>query len=146
MVDRNQTFSAAVDAWVLKSKERMNAIVRESAQRVIATAQANAPIDTGFLRASIRASNSEMPKIDPTFRGDGTAVTYDSGEISLVIAGTEIGQQLFVGYTAAYAVQVHYGTSKMPPRPWVSLAAMEWPQIVSQVTEEAKSRVAGSGR
>jgi hypothetical protein len=143
MASQRQTFSADIEAWGRKTQARMLAIARESAQRVISVAQSRVPVDSGFLRASIRASNSEMPAIDPKARGDGTPVTYDTGEIMLVIAGTELGQHLFVGYTASYSAAVHWGTSKMAPRLWVTLAAMEWPRIVSEVTQEAKTRVLG---
>lgn len=146
MAGRRQTFHTDIEAWGRRTQARMTAIFRESSQRVVSAAQSRVPIDTGFLRGSIRASNSAMPAIEPNNRGDGKSAAYDPGEITLVIAGTPITQQIFIGYTASYSAAVHWGTSKMAPRLWVSLAAMEWPRIVAEVTQEARSRAAGTGR
>ncbi len=146
MAAQHQTFAADVDRWAQASKARLLAIFRESAQRVVSRAQAYISgelvnVQTGFLRASIRASKSSMPQVDPAARHDGkTAVSYDPGSVTLAIASAELGEKVFVGYTASYAPLVHWGTSKMRPRPWVTLAANEWQRTVSEVAAEAKSK------
>lgn len=141
------SFSAAVDAWVLKSKKRMEAVFKESAQRVIAEAQkpvgggGNMPVDTGFLRASIQISVSEMPRIKTKSRPDpkAGAGTYPAPQ-TFALATVQLGQTLYVGYTASYA------GFQENRRGFVRLAAMQWPKIVSRVTQEARQRASSGGR
>ena len=101
----------------------------------------NLPVDTGFLRASLIASTSIMPTIREGNVGeDGKSYQYTEDQIALVIAGADLGQTLYLGYTAAYARHIHYGTKKgVTGRQWVTLAAQRWPQIVAQVTAEARA-------
>lgn len=132
-------FSASVGKWAAKSKERVEAIFRESTQRVVSVMQTpvahggNMRVDTGFLRASIRASLSAMPTINRDSRGSGLSVSYDASAVSLVIAGAKLGQTIYVGYTASYAGyrENHDG--------FVRLAAAQWKTIVSQVVRDAKA-------
>jgi hypothetical protein len=92
---------------------------------------------TGFLRDSLMASTNEMPLaiLDNPGASDG----IDWAQIELVINGAEIGDTIYLGYTAAYGVHVHYGTNNMPPRPWVTLVSQRWQQIVNEVTAEVKA-------
>jgi len=138
----NLTFSSAVSDWVRQTEQRMAAVFRESTQRIIEQMQMRVPVDTGFARASIRVSTSEMPSIMPEFKGqEGRAYSYDGSAIVLIIAGAEIGETIYVGYTAAYAVALEYGHSKQAPTGFVRLSAQNWPQIVAEVSSEAQARV-----
>lgn len=143
-MQQNSNFSATVDAWCRKTNARMTAVFRESTQRTVSLAQARIPVDTGFARASARASLQAMPPINPNASkpkiGSG-AVSYNSAEISLTIAGAELGQTIFVGWTANYAGELERGHSKKAPSGFVRLAALEWQRTVSQVVSEAKARV-----
>lgn len=135
-----QSFSATIDDWVAETKQRLEAVFKESAQRVIAIAQTpvgaggNMPIRTGFLRASIRGSLSQMPMIDLKSRPVEGQVYAAGSEIVLVIASARLGQTVYVGYTAGYA-----GHQEIK-RGFVRLAAMQWPNVVSQVCAELKGR------
>lgn len=145
MAARDLPFSSQIDDWVRRTEQRMTAVFRESTQRVGSIAQQYISgelvnVDTGFLRASVRASLSEMPKIESKGPAEGASYSDSFGDVVLVIAGAEVGQTIYIGWTANYAPYVHYGTSKMGPRPWVYLAALQWGRVVSQVTEEAKAR------
>lgn len=62
-------------------------------------------------------------------------------EITVVIAGSELGETLYVGYTANYAAFVHFGTSRMSGRPWVQMIAQRWPAIVAAKEAELRSRL-----
>lgn len=136
------SFSAQVDAWVLKSQRRMLAVFRESAQRTISVAQSRIPVDTGFARASVRASLEAMPPIDPgSTNTKGSSVGYNSSEIVLTIAGAELGQTIYVGWTANYVGLLEQGSSKQAPSGFVRLAALQWQQTVNEVVAEAKARV-----
>jgi hypothetical protein len=71
----------------------------------------------------------------------GKADERFEAEISLVIAGTQIGETIYLGYTAEYGGHVHYGTSRMAGRPWVMMAAQRWPIIVQEVEAETMARL-----
>jgi hypothetical protein len=134
-------FSAQVSDWVKQTERRMTAVFREATQRVVSTAQRRIPVDTGFARASIRGSLSAMPAIDPSFKGTkGASYGDTSGQVTLVIADANIGQTIYVGWTANYVEFLENGHSQQAPSGFVRLAAMEWPRIVREVSSEAKGR------
>ena len=142
MATTNLNFGAQVDAWVMATKERAEAVFRESTKRTVSIAQAAVPVDTGFLRASIRASTSAMPTLSAARPSSGS-FPNGAGDVVLTIAGAQLGQTIFVGYTANYAIYVEYGTSRMAPRGFVARAAQQWQATVNAVTADAKSRAAG---
>lgn len=138
----SSNFSADVSAWALKSQKRLEAIFRESTQRTVSIAQSRIPVDTGFARASIRASLSSMPPLEPLSINKGhTRVAYDPGEVTLTIASAPLGSTLFIGYTASYAGILESGSSSQAPSGFVRIAAEQWQATVSEVVAEAKSRV-----
>lgn len=137
-----RSFAATVTAWARKSDDRLNAIFRESSKRVVSLAQSRIPVDLGFARASVLASLSEMPMIDPAMKGLGRAVHYDPGEIVLVIAGARLGDAIYVGWTANYVGYLESGSSSQAPSGFVRVSAMEWPRIVRDVTAEARATAA----
>ncbi len=141
MAVNNLGFANVVDEWVSQVEGRATAVFREASQRVIETATTGIPVDTGFARASGRASLASMPPIDPgaTNKGKSTA-PLDFGSITAVISTAELGQTIYWGVTAAYALPLEYGHSKQAPAGFVRLAAEQWPTIVAQVTAEAKAR------
>ncbi len=133
-------FAAIVDAWCKEQPRRMEAVWKESSQRTVSLAQSYVPVDTGFLRASIRASLDSMPPLEASTRTKGSSYTYTGGDITATIASAELGKTIFVGYTAGYAGFVEYGTSRMAPRAFVGRAAEQWPVTVRQVAGEARAR------
>lgn len=143
------TFSAQVDGWVRATKERSEAVFKESAQRVVEVIQkpgpsvanpsggagGNMPIDTGFLRASLQGSlNGGLPALRDN---PGGSHNYDGGQINLVIAGAKLGDTITMAYGANYArfMEERYA--------FVRLGAQQWQQVVNEVANEAKGR-AGS--
>lgn len=169
MATTNLNFSAQIDSWVQTTELRMTAVFRESTQRVVSEAQANLTphVDTGFLRASIRGSTASMPLIEPA--KEGKAEAGSGGEISSVIANAKLGETIYAGWTAFYGPFVEYGTAPHDiypkdktvlhwvqngksmfathvhhpgtrPVAFVRRAAEGWSRIVSEVTQEAKTR------
>jgi hypothetical protein len=136
-------FGAQVNAWARKSERRLEAIFKESAQRVIEQAQkvgpsvANPgggegglmPVDTNFLRASGQASLTGWPS-GPS-RQDESPGQFD---YSITIAGARIGQTIYFGWTAEYARYMEQRYSFMRS------AAQNWGSIVNSVTREAQVR------
>lgn len=136
-------FGEQVRAFAEKAKQRQEVIFRESAQRVME--QANTPIaqggrmpvDTGFLRNSVVASTSGVP--------DG-----GSGPPALVFAQMEVGQTVWAGWTARYALRMEYGfygedklgrVYAQAGNGFMRAAAQNWAFIVAEVTNEVKARI-----
>lgn len=132
------SFTAQVDAIVRKTDKRMNALVRESTQRVIDFAQTPVAkggrmrVDTGFLRASGRLSTNGMPSGPSRNPGMGP---FKPEVITLKIATLKIGDTIFFGWTAAYA---KYREAKDG---FLITAVQRWPEIVRDVTAEIKRRI-----
>lgn len=146
-----QAFSAQVEEWTKRVKGAEEAIFKASAQALVE--QLNQQLEemiyetpespnykrTKFLQASLMASTNAMPRLSIT--NPGHPVTPEFGQIELVINNAELGDTIYLGYTAAYGVYVAYGTSKMPPRPWVTLVVQRWQQIVLAEAAKVKARL-----
>lgn len=144
------SFSAQIGDWITRVEEAQEAVFKEAVQELVI--QLNDQLElmiyetpespnykrTKFLQASLMASNSEMPRL--SVNNPGTPTIPDFGQIELVINDAEVGQTIYLGYTAAYGGYVHGGTENMAPRPWVSLVAQRWQSIVSAKAAEVKAR------
>lgn len=134
-----QSFSAQIEAWAHKVEGAVEAVFRESVQELVSQMQALVPVDTGFLRASLRASTTAMPVL--SLNNPGGSFQPDNGQIELVIMAADVGETIYLGYTAKYGAYVHYGAGGRPPRPWVDMVAQRWQSIVSDKTKELKARL-----
>lgn len=135
-------FSASIGDWVKSSEQRMTAVFREATKLTVRKAQKRIPVVTGFARASIRASTSSMPQIDPALSNPlREKVAYDFGEITAVIAGARLGETIYIGWTANYVWYLELGHSKQAPAGFVGLAAAEWQNTVNDVVAKLKARV-----
>lgn len=144
------SFSAQIDAWVHKVEGAIEAVFKESVQELVAQADQiltqlvyEAPPSpnyrrTGFLRSSVRVSTAAMPLAN---RPQGTPDGGYMAEIEVQIAGAELGETIYIGWTANYSSFVHWGARGRPPKPWVSLVAQRWSSIVDAKTAELKSRL-----
>ena len=142
------SFSAAVANWVEKVEGATEAVFKEASQAIVEEMQTPTAeggrlrIDTGFLRASLMASTSAMP---PIVKGkkpaDGQSYDFDFGPIEAVIAGADIGDTLYFGYTAEYAGFREYGANGQAGDGFVRLAAQRWPTTVDRVAKDLKSRL-----
>ena len=123
------TFTAQIKAFADKTKEKLEAVVKQSSQEVLSIAQTpvaqggNMPVDTGFLRNSLIAELN------------GSTVAGGADAYVLAVAGMELGDVIFAGWTANYARHVEYGTSRMAGRFFMLNAAQQWQQIVSRNAE-----------
>lgn len=141
------SFSSQVNDWVRQTEQRVEAVFRESAQRVISDMQTpvaeggNMPVDTGFLRASLQVGTGGPAPMTRGRPAEGGSYAYAPTAAALAIAGAQIGQTIYASYTANYAGFVHYGRAGKPGRQWVTMAAQRWPQIVAAVAGELQSRV-----
>ncbi|TPN44456.1 HK97 gp10 family phage protein [Mesorhizobium sp. B1-1-4] len=147
----NSSFSATVGQWAVTVPKALEVVFRESAQELVsqldqlladtvyAGPQSPGYVRTGFLRASLMASTTAMPTLNRA--NPGAPVHADLGEVILVINGADLGDTLYLGYTANYAAYVHYGANGTTPRPWVTLVAQRWVMIVEAKAAEVKRRL-----
>lgn len=139
----NKSAAQVVDLWVEKANRRTLAIFRDSAQRLGEEANkpeaqgGKMPVDTGFLRRSFVASKSGMP--------NGQALP-----LPLVLLSVQLGDTVFAGWTAAYAMRMEYGfqgTDKkgrsysQAGKGFFRAAAQRWPQIVNESARAVKARI-----
>jgi hypothetical protein len=146
-----QSFAATVGDWCAKVPNALEAVFKESAQELVsqldqlladevyAKPQAPGYKRTGFLRASLMASTSVMPTLSRA--NPGAPVPADLGDVILVINGADLGDTIYLGYTANYAAYIHYGANGTTPRPWVTMVAQRWVMIVEAKAAEVKSRL-----
>lgn len=134
------TFEADIAEWARKVQGAELLIFQESAQYLVSQLTALAPVDTGFLRSSLRASTTAMPVMSLDNPG-ARAFNLDVGEITLVIAGADIGDTIYLGYTASYGAYVHYGANGRVGRPWVAMVAQRWQSIVNEKAADVRSRL-----
>lgn len=136
-----QSFAASVDAWVQKTRARMEAVVKTAAENVVEEVISRTPVDTGFLRASLTASlDGPLPMRDAPPPGDQSFPAPTA--IALVIEGADLGQTIWVSFTANYAGHVEYGTKFQNPAAMVRLSAQNWPFHVASAVRAAKAAVA----
>jgi hypothetical protein len=140
-------FTATIDGWARKSEDRMRAVRNDAAQT--AAEEVTTPVDlgghmrvdTGFLKASLVASTTAMPAIDPNARPPADAapgsIPIDLNAVALVIAGATLEDTIYLGFTASYARPREYHDG------FVRLTAQRWPQIVKESNAKIRGRVEG---
>lgn len=129
-----------LNKWVLKTESRMEAVAKESFQRLINEAQepvakgGNMRVDTGFLRNSGTASIDTLPvgsSVNPFTKKD-EAGQWDASSQATVINSLKIGQIIYFGWTANYAIHRENKDG------FVRRAVQDWPRIVHQVSATAR--------
>lgn len=133
------TFAATVGDWAHRVEGAVEVIFKESCQELVSQLNALVPVDTGFLRASLRASTSAMPVL--SLDNPGGSHSIDAGQIELVIMGADLGDVVYLGYTANYGAHVAYGANGRAGRPWVDMVAQRWNSIVQAKSAEVKARL-----
>lgn len=120
------TFTAQVKAFTDRAKEKLETVVKTSAQEVFSIAQTpkaqggRMPVDTGFLRNSLIAQLN------------GATVGGGSDAYVMAVAGSDLGDTIFAGWTANYARHMEYGTSETTGNFYMLGAAQQWQAIVAR--------------
>lgn len=147
MAANNARFVATIQRWAEATEADLLAIFRESVEDFVDEMQVpvggggNMPVDTGFLRMSVRLS---LTGPEPMTRANpGKPVPYDNAQISLAIRGLELGKPAWISYVANYAAYVHFGVGGREGRQWITLAAQNWPAIVARATARVKEKRGG---
>jgi len=142
-------YLAKVNADVVNTKARMLAVRNASVQDLIEVMQTprgaggNMRIDTGFLRASLKAVIGSANFTITDRPDDQAKYSFDMGSITLVIAGAEINDAIEAVYTASYARPREYGARGYPGDRFVALAAQQWQQVVEANVAKLKAKVGG---
>lgn len=129
-----KSFSASVDDFIKLSKERTEAVIRQSVQEVVDQAQlpvakgGKMRVDTGFLRASGQMSLNGMPSGPTRPDKDAKPGEYspDNTSIVLSLGKFQLGQTIYFGWTANYAKyrEAYDG--------FLGSAAQNWQSIVAK--------------
>lgn len=142
MSDNEKQFTAVVEDFVAKSPERMLAVVRGSLRDVIDMAQVPVAkggrmrVDTGFLRASGRASLTGLPS------GNGqrppnalkNQFQFDGEAVNATLLKMQLGDTFYWGWIANYAqVRELYDG-------FLGMAIQRWQEIVSANSEKFRGK------
>ena len=126
---------ATLDQWTKKPEKRIDAVLKDATQSVIAVAQqtkakgGRMPVDTGNLRNSLQSS------IAGGASGEGK-------ESYIMVAGNMKGGDVATfTWTAEYAAAVNNGNRGRPGAHFVEGAVDQWPAIVRASIAKAKARV-----
>ena len=126
---------ATLDQWTKKTEKRIDAVLKDATQSVVAVAQqtkakgGRMPVDTGNLRNSLQSS------VAGGAMGEGK-------ESYIMVAGNMKGGDLATfTWTAEYAAAVNNGNRGRPGAHFVDGAADQWPAIVRASIAKAKARV-----
>lgn len=131
-----ESFSAKVERWARETEQRARDVFREAAlQADQEVSEPNSegghlPVVSGNLRKSRAASTIGPPQTlwrQKEFSGT------DAG-IASVIRTAEIGQTVWIGFQALYAMKAEENHG------FVRLTAQRWPQIVEQAIRVVKGR------
>jgi hypothetical protein len=138
------SFEAQVDAFILKTKARMVAVVQGSIADTIT--EANTPtakggkmrVQTGFLRASGRISFNGMPSgpsRNPSNSTKSEIFFPDSNAVSAGLLSAKIGTVIYFGWSANYAKhrEVFDG--------FLESALMNWQSTVDKNVRKVKAKI-----
>lgn len=133
-------FVAEVDAIILQTQKRIDALIRQSVNDVIDDAQipvakgGRMRVDTGFLRASGQLSLTGMPQ--GPVRGDPKgSYDFDAAKVEVQLAGVTAGQTIFWGWTAGYAAyrEAKDGFLAGAVQKWQTIVAKNAAIIISRI-------------
>lgn len=139
-------WAAQIGEWTVQTRDFTKRVWQRSCIRLVyymqmpASMGGNMPVDTGFLRSSLRASTSPVAIATVRHPG-GRGFLYFPNRIEDVIMGITMGRTLFMGYEAEYANVIEYGGRHTPARGFQRLAVQRWSAIVDSVIAEMKSGV-----
>ena len=126
---------ATLDQWTKKTEKRIDAVLKDATQSVVAVAQVTKakggkmPVDTGNLRNSLQSSVA------------GGASGQGAESYIMASAGMKGGDVATFTWTAEYAAAVNNGNRGRPGAHFVEGAVDQWTAIVRASTAKAKARV-----
>jgi hypothetical protein len=140
---------AKLDQWALKTKKRMDVVVKQSVTDMIA--------DIEIVPAMARGGTPQKGTIPKDFGAlarslqstlYGSTSLSQQGEDShiLVVGNMEAGDVArfsWGGNVAPYARAIHYGFGTYPGTFWIDVAQTKWQSYVASAVRRAKAQVNG---
>ena len=126
---------ATLDQWTKKTERRIDAVLKDATQSVVAVAQVS------------RDKGGRMPVITNTLRGSLQSSiaggAFAEGEASHILVAPQMkgGDVATFTWTAEYAAAVNNGNRGRPGAHFVEGAVDQWTAIVRASTAKAKARV-----
>lgn len=133
---------ATLDAWALKTERRLDAVVRQATNDLLAGIEiapginrggsrqrGTIPRDLGALAASLQSSLY-----------GGTALSGADSYV-LVAGQMQAGDRATFSWSAPYSLAVHYGANGVPGTFWRDDAAAKWDGYVRAATIRAKAQI-----
>ena len=126
---------ATLDQWTKKTERRIDAVLKDATQSVVAVAQVS------------RDKGGRMPVITNTLRGSLQSSiaggAFAEGEASHILVAPQMkgGDVATFTWTAEYAAAVNNGNNGRPGAHFVEGAVDEWPAIVRASIRKAKVAV-----
>jgi len=126
---------ATLDQWTKKTERRIDAVLKDATQSVVAVAQVS------------RDKGGRMPVITNTLRGSLQSSiaggAFAEGEASHILVAPQMkgGDVATFTWTAEYAAAVNNGNRGRPGAHFVEGAVDQWPAIVRASIAKAKARV-----
>jgi hypothetical protein len=115
MTTPGQQFTADLESMVIATKERMEALSRQSIQATCEQVVQNSPVLTGFFRGNWQPSIGAPPQnLGPQTPSENTAdadklADKGSAQLSLLIAQFKLGQIFFLVNNTAYGPRLENG-------------------------------------
>jgi len=135
-----EEFQADIDSFIQRSERLMTAVVQKSAEETARIAQkpkargGRMPVDTGFLRNSLTAHIGAIPSGRDVAPEGYQQTSWASNAVILTINNMELGDTIYLGWTAHYALHQENKNSFM------RTAAQQWRQTVDMVVRDARER------
>ena len=126
---------STLDQWTKKTERRIDAVLKDATQSVVAVAQVS------------RDKGGRMPVITNTLRGSLQSSiaggAFAEGEASHILVAPQMkgGDVATFTWTAEYAAAVNNGNRGRPGAHFVEGAVDQWTAIVRASTAKAKARV-----
>ena len=126
---------ATLDQWTKKTEKRIDAVLKDATQSVIAVAQTSKehggrmPVITNNLRNSLQSSIAGGASGEGQKSHIMVAATMNGGDVATFT------------WTAEYAAAVNNGNRGRPGAHFVEGAVDQWPAIVRASIAKAKARV-----
>lgn len=144
-METETTFTAQIEDFIRLVEGRAEAVLKNSAQRVFSIAQnavadgGNMPVVTGFLLGSL-----------VSFLNDDESSKKEGAESYLLaLADFKLGDKMFGGWTAEYALRIEHGfvgadklgrVYNQSGRHYMEKAASMWPKIVAEESERFRGK------
>lgn len=133
-----ERFSATVERWANQTRDDLAEVFRLAVQFLLEEIEDRTPVDTGFLRASLKASKTGFA---PLVDGRGIlGGTYTTDDYILTISTAELGDTIYANFTANYAVYVEDGARGRAPVGMVKLSVQNWGQHVARAANIVRNR------